>query len=66
MESLWARAVERNDRKWVILAVFLLSVSIGLLAAVAYRLDKVGAVGVAAAWRLCVCEDAHVRACLGA
>lgn len=33
--------VERNDRKWIVLSVFLLTVSVGLLATVAYRLDKV-------------------------
>jgi len=45
VESLWARTVERNDRKWVILAVFLLTVSVGLLATVAYRLDKLSREG---------------------
>jgi hypothetical protein len=37
--------VEKNDRKWFILAVFLLTVSVGLLTTVAYRLDKVSLIG---------------------
>ncbi len=63
VESLWARTVERNDRKWVMLAVFLLTVSVGLLTAVAYRLDKVrafackgGRQGLLCVWGvLCLC-----------
>lgn len=33
--------VERNDRKWIVLSVFLLTVSVGLLTTVAYKLDQV-------------------------
>lgn len=39
MMGLWMRAVEKNDRAWVVLLCFLLSVSIGLLSVVAYRLS---------------------------
>jgi hypothetical protein len=42
LESLWARTVERNDRSWVMLLCFLLSVAIGLLAVVAYRISGLG------------------------
>ena len=39
VEALWARAVERNDRPWIILACFLFSVAIGLLTVVAWRIN---------------------------
>lgn len=38
VESLWAKTVERNDRSWLMLLCFLLTVVIGLLAVVAYRI----------------------------
>jgi putative exporter of polyketide antibiotics len=38
-ETLWARAVERNDRPWLILCAALLGVAVVLLTAVAWRLD---------------------------
>lgn len=53
VESLWARAVERNDRSWVMLACFLLAVAVGLLTVVAYRLDHVS--GTAACAHSCCC-----------
>jgi hypothetical protein len=37
---MWAAALERRDRSWVGLLVFLLTVAIGLLAVVAYRLRE--------------------------
>jgi hypothetical protein len=40
VESLWARAVERNDRSWLMLLAFLLTLAIALLSVVAYRLDQ--------------------------
>lgn len=39
VESLWARTVERNDRSWLVLIAVLMSVAVGLLAVVAYRLN---------------------------
>jgi hypothetical protein len=45
VESLWARAVERNDRSWVMLLCFLITVAVGLLAVVAYRLDLLTSMG---------------------
>ena len=42
VEALWARAVERNDRTWIILACFLFSVAIGLLTVVAWRINHLG------------------------
>ncbi len=43
VETLWARAVERNDRPWIILCAALLGVACALLATVAWRLDHVSA-----------------------
>ncbi|PNW86145.1 hypothetical protein CHLRE_02g074900v5 [Chlamydomonas reinhardtii] len=40
VSSLWMKAVERNDRKWLMLAAFLLSVAVGLLTVVAWRLEQ--------------------------
>ncbi|EFJ51225.1 hypothetical protein VOLCADRAFT_88088 [Volvox carteri f. nagariensis] len=40
VSSLWRKAVERNDRKWLMLAAFLLSVAVGLLTVVAWRLEQ--------------------------
>jgi hypothetical protein len=39
LESLWAKTVERNDRSWLMLLCFLLSVVIGLLCVVAWRIS---------------------------
>jgi hypothetical protein len=39
LESLWAKTVERNDRSWIMLLCFLLSVVIGLLCVVAWRIS---------------------------
>jgi hypothetical protein len=39
LESLWAKTVERNDRSWLMLLCFLLSVVIGLLSVVAWRIS---------------------------
>jgi hypothetical protein len=39
VNSLWMKAVERNDRKWLMLAAFLLTVAVGLLTVVAWRLE---------------------------
>ncbi|GIL43724.1 hypothetical protein Vafri_1308 [Volvox africanus] len=40
VSNLWMKAVERNDRKWLMLAAFLLSVAVGLLTVVAWRLEQ--------------------------
>ncbi|KXZ50227.1 hypothetical protein GPECTOR_17g864 [Gonium pectorale] len=40
VSNLWVKAVERNDRKWLMLAAFLLSVAVGLLTVVAWRLEQ--------------------------
>ncbi|GLC55559.1 hypothetical protein PLESTB_001000400 [Pleodorina starrii] len=40
VSGLWMKAVERNDRKWLMLAAFLLSVAVGLLTVVAWRLEQ--------------------------
>lgn len=40
VQNLWMKAVERNDRSWLMLLCFLLAVAVGLLALVAYRLDQ--------------------------
>jgi hypothetical protein len=45
VESLWAKTVERNDRSWIMLLCFLLTVVIGLLAVVAYRIANVQSMG---------------------
>jgi hypothetical protein len=39
LENLWAKTVERNDRSWLMLLCFLLSVVIGLLCVVAWRIS---------------------------
>ncbi|KAG2425949.1 hypothetical protein HXX76_013322 [Chlamydomonas incerta] len=48
VSSLWMKAVERNDRKWLMLAAFLLSVAVGLLTVVAWRLEQLEQLQVAA------------------
>eukprot|EP00882_Tetradesmus_deserticola_P007367 GHRQ01007761.1.p3 GENE.GHRQ01007761.1~~GHRQ01007761.1.p3 ORF type:complete len:172 (+),score=87.01 GHRQ01007761.1:178-693(+) len=39
LENLWAKTVERNDRSWLMLLCFLLSVAITLLCVVAWRIS---------------------------
>ncbi|KAG1678854.1 hypothetical protein FOA52_003522 [Chlamydomonas sp. UWO 241] len=39
VSRLWGNAVEKNDRSWLMLLCFLLSVAVGLLSLVEYRID---------------------------
>lgn len=43
VESLWAAAVEKNDRPWLMLLCFLLAVAVGMLVVVALKLQAVEA-----------------------
>ena len=48
VSNLWMKAVEKNDRYWTILLCFLITVAVGLLAVVAFRLNIVETVDVSA------------------